>query len=288
MNSHYQTVATVTGGNGLQADLHEFQIAPHDVAYITAFNPIRCDLKPARRPRQRRDHRRGDRGDRHEDRPRALGVAQPRPRRRRRVRVLGAAELAAVGLLPPQLDRPRARRRHPDLGAQHVGRVPDRSRQRPDPVAPGRPEELVQDRAGHETAWQHDARMQPDGRDHDLRRRLDPARALPVARRADRARLHDPPGAAGLALHASRPAAARREPGQHADAPGRQHGRRLRRRPAAHASSPRTARCSSTPTCPSTWPPTAASASPGAAQPASPPGARRLPSTTRARRRSCT
>ncbi len=44
MNSHYQTVARVSGGNGLPADLHDFQIAPHDVAYITAFNPIRCDL----------------------------------------------------------------------------------------------------------------------------------------------------------------------------------------------------------------------------------------------------
>ncbi len=44
MNSRYQTVATVTGGNGLHADLHEFQIEPHGVAYITAFNPIRCNL----------------------------------------------------------------------------------------------------------------------------------------------------------------------------------------------------------------------------------------------------
>ncbi len=33
------------GGNGLQADLHDFQLAPRDVAYITAFNPIRCNLK---------------------------------------------------------------------------------------------------------------------------------------------------------------------------------------------------------------------------------------------------
>jgi hypothetical protein len=46
MNSRYQTVARVAGGNGLRADLHDFQIAPHDIAYITAFNPIRCDLKP--------------------------------------------------------------------------------------------------------------------------------------------------------------------------------------------------------------------------------------------------
>jgi hypothetical protein len=44
MNSRYQTVARVHGGNGLRADLHDFQIAPGDVAYITAFNPIRCDL----------------------------------------------------------------------------------------------------------------------------------------------------------------------------------------------------------------------------------------------------
>ena len=33
---------------------------------------------------ERRDPRRGDRGDRHQDRPRALGVAQPRPRRDQR------------------------------------------------------------------------------------------------------------------------------------------------------------------------------------------------------------
>jgi len=45
MSSSYQTVARVGGGNGLQADLHDFQVAPHDVAYITAFNPIRCDLR---------------------------------------------------------------------------------------------------------------------------------------------------------------------------------------------------------------------------------------------------
>jgi hypothetical protein len=44
-NSGYQTVARVPGGNGLHADLHDFQIAPHDIAYITAYNPIRCNLR---------------------------------------------------------------------------------------------------------------------------------------------------------------------------------------------------------------------------------------------------
>ncbi len=46
MNSSYQTVARVPGGNGLHADLHDFQIAPHGIAYITAYNPIRCNLSP--------------------------------------------------------------------------------------------------------------------------------------------------------------------------------------------------------------------------------------------------
>jgi hypothetical protein len=44
MDSSYRTVARIAGSNGLKADLHEFQIAPHDVAYITAYNPIRCNL----------------------------------------------------------------------------------------------------------------------------------------------------------------------------------------------------------------------------------------------------
>jgi hypothetical protein len=44
MNPRYQTIARIAGGNGLQADLHDFQIVPHDVAYITAYNPIRCNL----------------------------------------------------------------------------------------------------------------------------------------------------------------------------------------------------------------------------------------------------
>jgi hypothetical protein len=46
MNSRYQTIARVAGGNGLKADLHDFQIAPHHIAYITAYNPIRCNLTP--------------------------------------------------------------------------------------------------------------------------------------------------------------------------------------------------------------------------------------------------
>jgi hypothetical protein len=43
-DSRYRTVARVTGGNGLKADLHDFRVLPGNVAYITAYNPIRCDL----------------------------------------------------------------------------------------------------------------------------------------------------------------------------------------------------------------------------------------------------
>jgi hypothetical protein len=46
LNSNYQTVARIPGGHGLQTDLHDFQIAPHDISYTTAFNAIRCDLSP--------------------------------------------------------------------------------------------------------------------------------------------------------------------------------------------------------------------------------------------------
>jgi hypothetical protein len=47
MNSAYRTVATVQAGNGLRADLHEFQIEPDGVAYITAVNAVRCNLASA-------------------------------------------------------------------------------------------------------------------------------------------------------------------------------------------------------------------------------------------------
>ncbi len=47
LGSNYEHVATVKAGNGLKADLHEFQIEPGDLAYVTAYNPIRCNLKKA-------------------------------------------------------------------------------------------------------------------------------------------------------------------------------------------------------------------------------------------------
>jgi Arylsulfotransferase (ASST) len=40
----YTDIAHVKAGNGLQADLHDFQLTPQGTALITAYDPIRCDL----------------------------------------------------------------------------------------------------------------------------------------------------------------------------------------------------------------------------------------------------
>jgi len=45
-DSSYRTVATVTGGNGLRADLHEFVITPQDTALVTAYRTVTADLSP--------------------------------------------------------------------------------------------------------------------------------------------------------------------------------------------------------------------------------------------------
>jgi hypothetical protein len=44
MDSRYRTVARFAGANGLPADLHDFRLAGDGIAYATAYNPIRCDL----------------------------------------------------------------------------------------------------------------------------------------------------------------------------------------------------------------------------------------------------
>jgi hypothetical protein len=43
-NSSYQPILRMRAGNGLLADLHEFDITPQNTALITVFDPIRCDL----------------------------------------------------------------------------------------------------------------------------------------------------------------------------------------------------------------------------------------------------
>jgi Arylsulfotransferase (ASST) len=40
----YREIGRVKAGNGLQADLHDFQLTPRGTALITAYNPILCNL----------------------------------------------------------------------------------------------------------------------------------------------------------------------------------------------------------------------------------------------------
>ncbi len=44
-DSAYRNIAIVRGGNGYQPDLHEFQITPQGTALITVYNGIDCDLR---------------------------------------------------------------------------------------------------------------------------------------------------------------------------------------------------------------------------------------------------
>ncbi|HUB76129.1 MAG TPA: arylsulfotransferase family protein [Solirubrobacteraceae bacterium] len=45
LSANYTPIATVFAGNGLHADLHEFQITPQNTAFITAFAPIHWNLE---------------------------------------------------------------------------------------------------------------------------------------------------------------------------------------------------------------------------------------------------
>ena len=45
-SQRYTDIARVRAGNGLKADLHEFDLTPQGTALITAYEPIRCDLAP--------------------------------------------------------------------------------------------------------------------------------------------------------------------------------------------------------------------------------------------------
>jgi hypothetical protein len=45
LDHSYQAIATVNAGNGYQTDLHEFQITPQGTALITAYAPVKADLR---------------------------------------------------------------------------------------------------------------------------------------------------------------------------------------------------------------------------------------------------
>ena len=49
-DSSYRQVAGIRAGNGMEADLHDFHLAPNGTAVLTVFNPILCNLSSAGGP----------------------------------------------------------------------------------------------------------------------------------------------------------------------------------------------------------------------------------------------
>ncbi len=49
-NSSYQPIAEVSGGNGYSADLHDIQLTPQGTAFITAYSFVAADLSSAHGP----------------------------------------------------------------------------------------------------------------------------------------------------------------------------------------------------------------------------------------------
>ncbi len=52
LDHSYNTIATVNAGNGYQTDLHEFQITPQGTALITAYAPVKANLRSVGGPRK--------------------------------------------------------------------------------------------------------------------------------------------------------------------------------------------------------------------------------------------
>lgn len=46
LDSHYRQIATVSAGNGLKADQHEFRLTPQGTALITVYHAVPYDLSP--------------------------------------------------------------------------------------------------------------------------------------------------------------------------------------------------------------------------------------------------
>lgn len=50
-DSRYRKIASVRAGNGLQGDLHEFQLTPRGTAYIVIYDEVQADLRPVGGPK---------------------------------------------------------------------------------------------------------------------------------------------------------------------------------------------------------------------------------------------
>ena len=221
MNSNYQVLATDQGRQWPAGRLARLPAGSRSRSHTSAPTTSSAATSPRWAGPRNGVHRRYRRaGDRRQDRARALGMAQPRPRRRQRVPRRRAAHRKPtpwdwfhLNSIDPEPDGNLL-----DLRTLHLGGLPAAAGQRSGSSGGWAARGAASPWAtAPPTAWQHDGRMLPDGEDHLLRRRLQPAHPLPVARRAREARPRHAHGHFGARLHASR-RPPRRLPGQHADA----------------------------------------------------------------------
>ena len=206
------------------------RIPDHPAGHRADHRLRRDRLQPliGRRPARRRRRGHAAAGDRPEDGPRDVRVAQPRPRAPRELLRVGRADEQGrtVRLLPHQLDRRRAGRRPAGRLAQHLGGVRRRPEDRPGALGAGR--QALELQAGPRRHPGVAARRAPAARrrDHVLRQRRDPRRAPAVARDRTGARHGEHDGDARAQLRAREPAR-RRQPGQRAGARKRRLDGRL-------------------------------------------------------------
>ena len=140
----YREIARFPAGQ--RARLRPARADPHargDGARHRLRHPDRRPLE--RRVRQGPRDRGGRAGARGTERPRALRVAEPRPRQAHGVLLEGRSRLR---LLPRQLDRRRRRRQPARVGPQHLDGLQDRPHDRQGDVAARRQEERLRDGAG--------------------------------------------------------------------------------------------------------------------------------------------
>ena len=226
-NTRYQRIATVHAGNGLDADLHDFEITPQGTAWITAYAPVHWDLSAD--------------GGLHagliDD-----GVVQE-------IDIatgLVMFEWHALGHVPVAGSYKHAPRLAGDvLDYFHVNSI--------DPLSDG--DLLISSRnmwavylisgttgavewqlggrsstftlgAGVRFAWQHDATLLPDGTITLFDNEAGPERGEPVASRRHLDQPGERDGEPRQPAHLSRAGDPRREPGQR---PGAQQRRRVRR-----------------------------------------------------------
>jgi hypothetical protein len=164
-NSSYQTIATLRAGNGYQPDLHEFQLTPRATALITVYDAINCDLSAvgghpdaavADTLLQELDVRTGlVRYEWHSLDHIALAESYASPRRSSTITPFDYFHINSIDVQPngDLLISARNTWAAYDIDT-HTGKVRWRLEGKRSSFTMG---------SGTRTAWQHDARRQPDG-----------------------------------------------------------------------------------------------------------------------------